>query len=143
MKKKLQEEMKNAMREKDKLRLMTIRGVLSAIQYEEMKKSKDALSDDEIIAVLRSELKKRAESLEYAEKDGRTELIDDLKKEEEVLKGFLPQQMSAEELETVVRNIKEGNPNANMGDIMKQLRTDYSGKFDGKLASEIVKKVLA
>ena len=84
MKKKLQEEMKNAMREKDKVRLMTIRGVLSAIQYEEMKKSKDCLSDDEIIAVLRSELKKRAESLEYAEKDGRTELIEDLKKEEEV-----------------------------------------------------------
>ena len=51
--------------------------------------------------------------------------------------------MTPEELEAVVRKIKEGTPNANMGDIMKQLRTDYSGKFDGKLASDIVKKVLA
>jgi len=143
MKKKLQDEMKNAMRDKDKLRLTTIRGILSAIQYEEMRKSKDTLSDDEILAVLRTELKKRSESLEYAEKDGRNELIDDLKKEEAIIKMFLPEQMSQEELEKVICAMKVANPAANMGEIMCQLRAQYNGKFDGKIASEVVKKILA
>ncbi|MGI6525554.1 MAG: GatB/YqeY domain-containing protein [Bdellovibrionota bacterium] len=142
MKKKLQDEMKNAMREKDKLRLAVIRGVLSAMQYEEMRQKKDALSDDEIMAVIRAELKKRTEALEYAEKDGRSELIEDLKREEVVLKEFLPEQMTAEELEGVVKGIKEENATAKMGDIMKVLREQYSGRYDSKMASEIVKKVL-
>lgn len=142
MKKKLQDEMKNAMREKDKLRLAVIRGVLSAMQYEEMRQKKDALSDDEIMAVIRAELKKRTEALEYAEKDGRSELIEDLKREEAILKEFLPEQMTAEELEGVVKGIKEENATAKMGDIMKVLRERYSGRYDSKMASEIVKKVL-
>lgn len=142
MKKKLQDEMKNAMREKDKLRLAVIRGVLSAMQYEEMRQKKDALSDDEIMAVIRAELKKRTEALEYAEKDGRSELIEDLKREEAILKEFLPEQMTAEELEGVVKSIKEENATTKMGDIMKVLRERYSGRYDSKMASEIVKKVL-
>ena len=142
MKKKLQDEMKNAMREKDKLRLAVIRGVLSAMQYEEMRQKKDALSDDEIVGVIKAELKKRAEALEYAEKDGRSELIEDLKREEAILKEFLPEQMTAEELEGVVKGIKEENATAKMGDIMKVLRERYSGRYDSKMASEIVKKVL-
>jgi uncharacterized protein YqeY len=112
------------------------------MQYEEMRQKKDALSDDEIMAVIRAELKKRTEALEYAEKDGRSELIEDLKREEVVLKEFLPEQMTAEELEGVVKGIKEENATAKMGDIMKVLREQYSGRYDSKMASEIVKKVL-
>ncbi len=142
MKKKLQEEMKNAMKSKDKLALNTIRGVLSAIQYEEMRKSKDSLSDEEIISVIRSEIKKRVEALEYAEKDGRTETVEELKAEEAVLKNFLPQQMTEEELTAVVQGYKAENPAINMGEVMKKLKESYAGKYDGKLASSVVKSVL-
>ena len=142
MKKKLQEEMKNAMKSKDKLALNTIRGVLSAIQYEEMRKSKDALSDEEIISVIRSEIKKRVEALEYAEKDGRTETVEELKAEEAVLKNFLPEQMTEEELTAVVQGYKAENPAINMGEVMKKLKESYAGKYDGKLASSVVKSVL-
>ncbi len=143
MKEELKASMKEAMKAKDKPRLQTIRSILSAFQYEEMQKGVDELDEKGCIAILQSELKKRKESLEFAEKDGRQDLIDEANAEIAVIESFLPKQLSNEELEKLVVTLKEENPDANMGVIMKSLKEKYAGQYDGRAASELVKKVLA
>ena len=142
MKKKLQAAVKEAMRAKDKVRLSTIRGALAALQYEEMRKSKDELSNDESIAVLASEVKKRDEALEYAVQDGRAELQTELQAERAILFEFLPEQLDAARLTAIIQGLKQAEPGIALGAVMKKLREDYNGRFDGKLASEVAKKVL-
>lgn len=130
------------MRAKDKVRLNVLRGIVSAIQYEEIRKGKDALPDEEIVAVLKSELKKRDEAMEYAKKDGRVELQEELERERAVLMEFLPQQLSEAELEQMIQTMKAAEPGINLGAVMKRLRDEHAGRFDGKVASAVAKRLV-
>jgi uncharacterized protein YqeY len=143
MKQKLKAEMKSAMKAKDKVSLETIRGILSAIQYEEMNKGVDELEEKAIIAVLQSEVKKRKESLEFATQNDRSDMIESLKIEMALIEKFLPSQLSNEELAKIVSELKEQTPGANMGQIMGALKANYAGQYDGKAASQIVKEALS
>lgn len=136
----LKDAVKDAMRAKEKIKLETLRIALSVIQYEEI--NKGDLPDDAIVQILKSEIKKRRESLEFAEKSGRAEAIDALHQEIAALEAFLPKQMSAEELEKIIIGIKAANPAANMGIAMKELKEKFPGLYDSKLASELAKKLL-
>lgn len=141
MKAKLKDAMKSAMKAKEKLRLETIRATLSAIQYEEMQKGTEDLPDIAITAIIKNELKKRRESIEFSSQANRPEEVSKLEEEAKVLEEFLPKQLSAEDLEKTIIKLKaEGI--SNLGDLMKKLKTDYDGNYDGKLASEIAKRVL-
>lgn len=142
MKEKLREEMKASMKARNNPRVQGIRGLLAAIQYEEMQKETDNLSEDQVTAVLKTELKKRKESLEYAEKDNRAEMIAEIKAEIALIESFLPQQLSDQDLEKIIVDLKNENPAANMGAIMKSLKEKFSGQYDGKMASDIAKRVL-
>lgn len=142
MKEKLRDSMKQAMKTKDKVRLGAIRSLLSAIQYAEMEKGTDELPASVVIAVLQSEAKKLKESLEFAKKEDRTEMISSLEAEIAIIESFLPAQLSAEELGNIITTLKDSNPDANLGLVMKALKEDYSGQYDGKLASEIARKIL-
>lgn len=142
MKDNLKASMKEAMKAKDKVRLQTIRSLLSALQYEEMQKGVDELEEKDCVAVFKSEIKKRKESLEYAEKESREDQIADLNKEIATIEEFLPSQLSAEQLETIVQDMKSENPEIQLGAVMKTLKDSYAGQYDGKLASEIARKVV-
>ena len=142
MKTKLKEHMKTAMKAKDKIRLSTIRSLLSALQYEEMKKEKEELADDETLKVVRTEIKKRKESLEFAEQAGRQDQVDNLNKELSVLEGFLPKQLEEKEIETILTDFMDATPSPNMGALMQYLKSSFSGQYDGKTASSICKKLL-
>ena len=142
MKAKLKDAMKEAMKAKEKVKLQAIRGLLSALQYEEMQKGVDELPEAGAIAVLQTELKKRKESLEYAEKDGREDQINDINEEIALINSFLPQQLSEQELEQIIGDLKSADEGLNMGGAMKALKENYAGQYDGKLASSIAKKVL-
>jgi uncharacterized protein YqeY len=142
MKKKLKEELKVAMKAQDRLRLDTIRAVLSEIQYEEMQKSVDELSDAECLAVAQREVKKRNEALQFTEQAGRAEEKQKLLAEIAILEFFLPKQLSSEDLEKIVVGLKDSTPGASMPIVMKHLKENYAGQYDGKSASEIVKRVL-
>ena len=131
------------MREKDKLATVTIRGVLAAIQYEEMRKESADLSEEETIAVLKNEVKKRAEALEYAEQGNRSDLREQLLRERAVIEEFLPRQMSPEELKSAVSHIIAQAPGSDLGRVMKQLKEEYAGLYDGRLASQIAKEALS
>lgn len=140
LKSKLQEGLKAAMKSKDKLLLQTVRALLTEIQYLEMQSSKEISTDDEQ-ALLKRELKKRKEVIEFSEQAGRTEAKQEAEAEAKIIEGFLPKQLSAEELESIISTFKNSNPSANMGAVMAYLKGSFGGQYDGKLASEIVKKL--
>ncbi|MCB0332567.1 MAG: GatB/YqeY domain-containing protein [Bdellovibrionales bacterium] len=142
MKDQLKTAMKEAMKAKDKLAVETIRSLLSALQYEEMNKKVDDLSDDQTIAVLKSELKKQKESLEYAVQDSREDLIAEAKARVACVEAFLPAQLSEEELEKILLKAKEEGEGENMGALMKYLGASYAGQYDGKTASAVAKRIL-
>lgn len=142
MKKKLQDEMRLAMKAKDQRKLETIRILLSEIQYAEMQKKTDLLPDDEVIAVIQREVKKRKEELEFAEKANRADAKEKVLTEIAVLESFLPKQLSKDELKNILAALKAATPGLNVGAAMKHLRDNYAGQFDGKAASEAAKEVL-
>lgn len=142
MKEDLRTAMKEAMKAKEKVRLETIRAILTAIQYEEVAKGTEDLPKDSIIAILQNEGKKRREAIEFAEKANRAEAIETLKLEIAVIENFLPKQLSAHELEKIVSDLRTVNPALNVGTAMKALKDGYLGQYDGKLASDVVRRVL-
>ncbi|RMG44645.1 MAG: GatB/YqeY domain-containing protein [Candidatus Dadabacteria bacterium] len=142
MKDKLKSAMKEALKAKDKVRLDTIRSLLSAIQYEEMQQNKDSLSDDAVLAVLKRELKRRKEELDFAKQSGREDLIKELELQIKAVEEFLPEQLDSNTLEKIVAEIVSSQESPSIGSVMKTLKEKYSGQYDARLASELVRKTL-
>lgn len=144
LKEKLVEDMKSAMRNKENIRKNTVQMVRSAVLQIE-KDKKVTLDDDGIIEIIAKEVKKRRDSLPEYEKSGRQDLIDDLKAEIEILLQYLPQQLTEEELEGIVKEAitETGATSArDMGKIMQVVMPKIKGRADGKMVNQIVKKIL-
>jgi uncharacterized protein YqeY len=141
MKATLKEALKAAMKSQDRLRMETIRALLSEIQYEEMQKSVAELAPADSAVVLQREVKKRQEAIGFEEQANRPEAKAKLQSEIAIIEEYLPKQLSAEALENVLVEYKNANPGAVMGLAMKFLKERYAGQYDGKSASEIAKKV--
>lgn len=144
LKERLLEDMKVAMREKDTIRKNAIQMARSAVLQVE-KDNLTTLDDDGVIDVVAKEVKKRRDSLPEYEKSGRQDLVDSLKTEIEVLMQYLPQQLTEEELEVIVRQAIQdtGASSArDMGKIMQVVMPQVKGRADGKMINQIVKKIL-
>src|SRR5690606_30370243 len=100
-------DMKQAMKDKNKVKLGTIRMVKAAFQNEAIKFKKDSLSEDEELTVLARELKQRKDSLQEFKEAGRQDLVDKLHEEIEVIQAYMPEQLSDEELEQIVQQTIE------------------------------------
>ncbi|GMQ60049.1 GatB/YqeY domain-containing protein [Vallitalea sediminicola] len=140
----LLQDMKSAMKEKNTLRKNTIQLVRSAILQEE-KDNHVELSDDDIINIISSQVKKRKSSLPEYEKSGRTDLVDDLKVEINILMSYLPKQLSDEELISIVKSTIEevgASSMKEMGKIMSAIIPKVQGKADNKRVSEIIRSIL-
>jgi len=125
----------------------TLRLVNSAIKYAdiEAERAGKTLSDDDILPLLQKMIKQRQESVDIFDKAGRKELADQERGEIEVIKGFLPQQMSeAEAGEAIGAVIKEIGAQGvkDMGKVMAALKQAYAGKMDFGKASGLVKTLL-
>lgn len=143
----LTEDMKTAMkaRESGKTKLSVVRMVKSAVKYQEIEKGHQ-LSDDQVIEVIAKEVKMRRDSIAEYEKANRSETVEALKEELEILLEYLPQQMSRDEiLQLVKETILEVGAKSpkEMGKVMGKISPLTKGKADGKLVSELVKQVLA
>ncbi|HLQ91817.1 MAG TPA: GatB/YqeY domain-containing protein [Xanthobacteraceae bacterium] len=143
----INESIKSAMKSKDKQRLSTLRLVSSAIKYAEIEAERTGrtLSEDDILSLLQKMIKQRQESVDIFDKAGRKELADQERGEIEVIKGFLPQQMSeAEAGEAIGAVIKEIGAQGvkDMGKVMAALKQAYAGKMDFGKASGLVKTLL-
>lgn len=141
----LTDDMKQAMRDKDKEKLSVIRMVKAALQNEAIKLGHD-LSDEEELTVLNRELKQRKDSLLEFENAGRSDLADKLKVEIEILMIYMPEQLSEQELEEIVKEtISETNAvsKAEMGKVMGAIMPKVKGKADGSLVNRLVLKHLS
>jgi len=143
LKDQIKSQMKDAMRAKDKFGVDTLRELLSAIQYLEMEKKTENLSDQDIVASLQSEMKKQSESLEFAEKAGRDNLAEEARRRIAIIEKFLPKQLSETELRSELTKFKQEQPQASMGEAMQFLKANFSGQYDGKMASQIAKECMA
>lgn len=144
LKEKLSEDMRSAMRTRDEVKLSTIRLVRSAIKNQEIDKGRE-LSDDEVVTVLMSEAKKRREAVEGAELAGRDDIAAKERAELDVLKQYLPEQIGESELEEIVRGIITEVGATSMKDkgrVMPVLMQRVRGRADGRLASEVVDRLL-
>ena len=140
----LSEEMKAAMRARDSLRLGTIRMARTALKNAEIE-ARQALDDAAAIKVLSTLVKQRREAAE-AYRATRPELADKEEQELLVLQEFLPAQLSEAELEEMIaKAIAESGASSmrDMGAVMKRVTPQTTGRADGKLVSEIVRKQLA
>ena len=147
LQKRIDEDLKDAMRAKDAARLSVLRLLKAALKNATIEKVGAAgeLNDADAIAVIRKQLKQRQDSIESFEKGGRTELAEKEKAEIAVLNHYLPQAMSAEELQkTVADTIREvgATSRAQMGAVMKALQPKIAGRADGKTLSAEVQKQL-
>jgi len=141
----IQQEMKTAMLAKDAERLGTLRLLKSAIGYAQIEKKTDHLSDAEVIAITQKEIKKRHDAIEQYTTGGRPELADKEKRELTVLTSFLPQPLSAEELEKLVQTtIQElgASSKKDMGSVIKATQAKVAGRADGKSISAVVGRLL-
>jgi len=145
LRERLDEDMKAAMRQRDQLRLSTIRMLKSAVKYREIEIMK-TLDDAGIQGVISSEIKRRRDSVEQYRAGNRPDLADKEDAEMRVLQGYLPQQLSAEELaakvDEVIAQVGAQGPK-DMGAVMKALLPAVQGRADGKVVSELVKQRLA
>jgi len=143
--KKLDIEMKEAAKAKNKVKLSTIRLIKSALHNKEIDLKKK-LEETEILQTFASMVKQRNDSIEQFTKGDRADLVEREQQEIEIIKSFMPDQMSEEEIRAeIAAAVQKVGATAvkDMGKVMKELMPKIMGKADGKVVSEMVKETLS
>lgn len=144
LKERLTEDMKSAMKSKEKERLSVIRMTRAAIKNVEIDKRKD-LDDQEVLQVLSKEVKQRRDSIQEYEKAGKEDTVKQLEREIAILQEYLPEQLSQEELEEITDEIIAevgASTMADMGKVMGAIMPKIRGRADGSQINKIVKERL-
>lgn len=138
----IQKSMYESLKNGQQTELKVLRFSLSQIQYEEIDKQKE-LTDDEVIALLQKEIKKRKEAIEMFKKGNRNDLVTDEEKQIVVIGKFLPQQLSEEELKKIIDEVMSASPGEkNLGKIIGLVMGKTKGRTDGSIIAKLVKQKL-
>jgi hypothetical protein len=137
----LQENLKSAMKARAMETVYVLRGLIAAIKNVKVEKQVGELPEADIVALVRKEANKRSEAIEFARQGSRPDLVEQNEREKALLEQYLPQQFGAEELAAVIQQIAAEVGSTQIGPIMAKLRERHAGKFDGKLASELIRKL--
>ncbi len=144
LKETLAQDLKLSLKEKDLIKRNTVQSIRAAIlQFE--KDNRTELDDDGIVDVIAKELKKRKDVLPDYEKSGRQDLIDQLNREIEIVMGYLPSQLSEDELDEIVKKAVESTGAStmkDMGKIMAAVMPQIKGRADGRAVNALAKKYL-
>jgi uncharacterized protein YqeY len=142
---KLNEDLKNALKAGEKTKISTLRMTINEIKNRKIADRSEKLEDEKVVGIIQKKVRQHKESIEQFKRGGREDLA---KKEEEelaVLKEYMPEEISPEELEKIVsESIAETGASSpkDMGKVMKAVMGRVQGRADGKVISEIVKKKL-
>ncbi len=145
IRKRIQEDLKTSMKAKDGDRVSVLRLVLAAVKNREIE-LKSELDDDQTLAEIMSAAKRRKESIEAFKEGGREDLVLKEGKELAILEEYLPEQLSSEELKSLIQGAIESTGASSPGDIgkvMKVIMPEVQGKADGKVVNMIVKELLS
>ncbi|RKQ37829.1 GatB/YqeY domain-containing protein [Oceanobacillus halophilus] len=138
---KLNQDMKQAMKNRDKETLGVIRMIKASIQNESIKLGKDTLSEDEDLAILSREVKQRKDSLQEFKSAGRDDLVEKIETELSIVKRYMPEQLTEEELVRIVQEtIQEVNATSkkDMGKVMSAIMSKVKGRADGSQIKDVV-----
>lgn len=141
---KVRADMTGAMKAQEKERLSTLRMLQSSLKNEQINLGHE-LSDEEAMTVIRKAMKQREDSIEQYTNAGRTELADKERSEMELLKTYLPPELTEEEVEAGVREIiasTGAQSKKDFGKVMKEATARFKGRVDGKKIQEIVQRLL-
>lgn len=145
LKERLQEDLKDALRNRDERRKAVIRMTLSAIQLAEADRGGE-LDEPSLIALLQKEIKRRQETIEELRGTPRTDSLADEEAELAILESYLPRMMSREEIiaeaRSVIAEVGATGPR-DMGAVMKALMPRMKGRADGRLVNEVVRELLS
>ncbi len=144
----IREEIKNAMRAKDEVRLTTLRGMLSAFTNESVilgKTPQDELTDEQAETVIKRLAKQRKDSIEQFTKGGREDLAKNEQAELKILEEFLPEQMSENEIKKIIERVKSeiGEVDkSKLGIFIGKVMKETKGQADGALVKKLVEESL-
>ena len=142
----LNDDMKQAMKNKEKEKLSVLRMLKAALQNEAIKLGKSPRSEDEELTVLSRELKQRKDSLREFENAGRSDLVEKVKTEIDIVQSYMPKPLTEDELrELIEQTIKEvgASSKADMGKVMSAIMPKVKGKADGSLVNKLVQQQLS
>ena len=149
MRERIAQAMKDALKSKDQAALSTIRLISAALKDRDIAarsdNNHDGISDDEILSMLQTMIKQRNESAKMYEDGGRPELAAAEQAEIELIKQFLPEQLSHDDIENAIKNAVAETGAASikdMGKVMAHLKEHYAGQMDFSAASQMVKAAL-
>ena len=135
-----------AMKDRDKIKSSTISFLRAQMKNVLIEKKAEKLKDEEVIAIIKKQIKQRQDSIAQFENGGRQDLVEKESAELTILKSYLPEEMSGQELEGIVAAaIEEAKAKSlkDMGNVMKIVTAKVQGRADNKFVSELVKKALS
>ncbi len=141
----LQEHINQSLRKGDRLKLSTLRMLMAAIKQKEID-TRTEINETDILSIIEKQVQQRFEAAELYEKAERNELFDKEMAEAEILKTYLPEKLSEEEVRLIISTIINetgANTLKDMGTVMAKLKEQADGKINMKTASQIVKKSLS
>lgn len=143
LKQQIQQDLKQALKNKRALEVSVLRMLVSAVSNEEIaqKKKELGLSNEEIIFIISRQIKQRKDSIEQYKKGGRLELAEQEERELEVLKGYLPEQISEQEIRANVKEVVASGI-SDFGAVIGKVMAELKGQADGSLVRKIVEQEL-
>ena len=139
----LADDLNRAMKARDMPRVYVLRGVIAAVKNLKVERRGVELVEADLSQIIRKEIRKREEAEEFALKAGRQDAVEQNRGERAMLEAYAPAQLDPAALEQAIREIA-AEPNAgNLGAVMGALKARFAGRFDGRQASEIARRVLA
>jgi hypothetical protein len=145
LKKRITDDMKSAMKAKDRQALKAVRMILEAIKQKEIDERIE-LNDAQVMTVIQKMVKQRKDSISQFSDAGRTDLVEIEEAELEIINNYMPEQLSDEEVASVVdKAINDSGANSmkDMGKLMRMLKSQLQGKADMSLVSQLIKSKLS
>jgi uncharacterized protein YqeY len=142
----LEKDLIKALKGGDKLATMTLRGLKSDIKYYQIEKKLDKLTDDDVASVLSTAAKRRKDSIEQFRTGGRDDLVEKESSELQIIKAYLPEDLSEDEIEAVAKEAIEetgATSPSDFGKIMKIIMPRVKGRVDGKIVKKIVTRLIS
>ena len=139
----LADDLNRAMKARDMPRVYVLRGVIAAAKNLKIERRGAELAEADLAQVVRKEIRKREEAEEFALKAGRQEAVEQNRSERAMLEAYAPAQLDATALEQAIREIAADPASHSLGAVMGALKTRFAGRFDGRQASDIARRVLA
>jgi uncharacterized protein YqeY len=139
----LADDLNRAMKARDMPRVYVLRGVIAAVKNLKVERRGAEIEEADLAQVVRKEIRKREEAEEFAVKAGRQDAVEQNRSERAILEAYVPAQLDPSALEQAIREIAADPGARNLGAVMGALKTRFAGRFDGRQASDIARRVLA